>query len=64
MLKFDARGNVYTIDQNKDVLVVSGINNYTVEGKEEIKAALNAVKATADYYDIEVPDDVKKYLRS
>lgn len=64
MLKFLVRGNVYTIDQDKDTLVVTGVNNYTLEGKEEIKAALNAVKATADYYDIEVPDDVKKYLRS
>lgn len=64
MLKFLVRGNVYELDQDKNTLVVSGVNNYTLEGKEEVKAALNAVKATADIYAIEIPDDVKKYLRS
>lgn len=64
MLKFLVRGNVYTLDQDKHVLVVTGHNNYTLEGKDEIIDALNAVKATADFYDIEIPDGIKKYLRS
>ena len=64
MLKFLVMGNVYTLDADKDTLVVTGVNNYTLEGKEEIKAALNSVKATADLYAIKMSDDVKKYLRS